>query len=80
MGISFDSPAENRAFAEKNAYPFPLLCDTSREVGLAYRAIDSLEERYPKRFTYVISPEGKIEVAIDTKSPGAQAGQLLQGS
>ena len=38
LGISFDSVEENRAFAEKFDYPFRLLCDTERTVGMAYGA------------------------------------------
>lgn len=77
LGISFDSAEENRAFAEKHALPFPLLCDTTREVGLAYLACDRADEAYAKRFTYVIGPDGTIERAVDTQDPGGQAAALL---
>lgn len=60
LGISFDTPEENRAFAEKFAFNFPLLCDTSREVGLAYGACDSKDAQYAKRITYLIGPDGTI--------------------
>ncbi len=30
LGASFDTPEENKAFAEKFDFPFPLLCDTKR--------------------------------------------------
>jgi peroxiredoxin Q/BCP len=33
-GVSFDSPAKNRAFREKNAFPFDLLCDEDRSVSM----------------------------------------------
>jgi peroxiredoxin Q/BCP len=77
LGISFDSVADNRAFAEKFQFPFPLLSDTSRAVGLAYRACDKASDGYARRFTYVIGPDGRIEQAIDTKDPGGQAAALL---
>ena len=77
LGISFDSAAENRAFAEKFGYTFPLLCDVDRKVGLAYGACKSAKDRYAARLTYVIGPDGKVEQAIDTKDPGAQAKALL---
>lgn len=77
MGISCDSVAENRAFAEKFSYSYPLLCDTTREVSVAYKALDTVQDRYPRRFTYLIGADGRIEDAIDTKDPGAQAGALL---
>jgi thioredoxin-dependent peroxiredoxin len=77
LGISFDTAAENKAFAEKFSYTFPLLCDTTRAVGLAYKACDDAKEQYAKRFTYVIGADGTIEAAIDTKDPGGQAEALL---
>jgi peroxiredoxin Q/BCP len=77
LGISFDSAAENRAFAEKFGYSFPLLCDVERKVGLAYGACKSAKDRYAARLTYVIGADGKVEQAIDTKDPGGQAKALL---
>ena len=77
LGISFDTPEANRAFAEKQGYGFPLLCDTSHEVGLAYGACDSLQDAFPRRYTYVIDAEGRIEQAIDTRDPSGQAAALL---
>jgi peroxiredoxin Q/BCP len=77
LGISFDSVAENRAFAEAQGYTFPLLSDPTRAVGLAYKACDSAQEPYAKRFTYVIGRDGRIEQAIDSKDPGGQAAALL---
>jgi peroxiredoxin Q/BCP len=78
LGISFDTQAENKAFAEKFAYDFPLLCDTERKVGLAYGAAENAKDKYAKRFTYVIGADGKIVQAIDTKDPAGQAAELLK--
>ncbi len=69
--------AANKAFAEKFQYPFRLLSDPDRKVGLAYKACESPKDRYAKRFTYVIGPDGRIEQAIDTQDPGGQAQALL---
>lgn len=77
LGISFDTQEENAAFAEKQGYSFPLLCDTDRAVGLAYGACDDASDAYARRYTYVIDAQGTIEQAIDTKDPGAQAAALL---
>jgi peroxiredoxin Q/BCP len=79
LGISFDTQAENKAFAEKFSYDFPLLCDTERKVGLAYGAAENVKDKYAKRFTYVIGADGRIEQAIDTKDPAGQAAELLKG-
>jgi peroxiredoxin Q/BCP len=78
LGISFDSPDDNRAFAEKFAYPFRLLSDPDRKIALAYGAAKGAQDRYAARYTYVIGPQGRIVEAIDTKDPGGQAAQLLE--
>ena len=77
LGISLDGVDENRAFAEKFGYNFPLLCDTDRGVALAYGAVDSAADQYAARYTFVIGVDGILEQAIDTKSPGDQAATLL---
>ena len=77
LGASFDTVEENRAFAEKFGYTFPLLCDVDHAIGLAYGACTSKKDRYAARITYVIGPDGKIEQAIETKDAGAQAAELL---
>ena len=75
--MSFDSVEKNKAFAEKYDFPFPLLSDPERRMGLAYGAAEQPDDQYARRYTYVIGPDGRIERAIDTKDPGAQAGALL---
>lgn len=77
LGISFDDREANKAFADKYDFPFPLLCDTDRAVGMAYGACAAPTDEYPRRITYVIGPDGRVEEAIDTKDPGAQAGEIL---
>jgi len=46
-------------------------------VALAYKAVDSTADRYARRFTYGIGADGRIEQAIDTKGPAAQAAALV---
>ena len=77
LGVSFDDQAANAAFAEKHGFPYRLLCDTERAMGLAYGACDTATDGYPRRLTFVISPDGKIEEAIETQDPGGQAEALL---
>ena len=63
IGVSFDSVEENRRFAEKFDFPFPLLCDTEKKVGVAYGAADSPNDEYARRIAYVIDEEGKVAQA-----------------
>jgi peroxiredoxin Q/BCP len=59
-GVSFDSTEENKAFAEKFDFNFPLLSDTTRSMGLAYGAAAAADDQYAKRIGVVIAPDGKI--------------------
>ncbi|MCF8723553.1 peroxiredoxin Q/BCP [Nitrospina gracilis] len=65
LGVSLDNEADNKAFAEKFNFPYPLLCDVGREISLAYQAIKSKDDQYASRITYVIDENGKIAEAID---------------
>jgi thioredoxin-dependent peroxiredoxin len=58
--VSFDTPQENAKFAEKFEFPFPLLSDTDRKIGLAYGACDSPKDEYARRIAYVIDENGRI--------------------
>ena len=58
--MSFDSPAENKAFAEKFNFNFPLLSDTDRSIGTAYGAnVDPAKGA--QRVGVVIDENGKIK-------------------
>jgi peroxiredoxin Q/BCP len=58
--VSFDTPADNKAFAEKFSFSYPLICDTDRSIGTAYGAnVDPA--RGAQRVGVVIDPAGKIK-------------------
>jgi peroxiredoxin Q/BCP len=59
LGVSTDGVEANAAFATKNDFPYPLLCDTDRSISLTYGATDSVDGK-AKRITYVIDGEGTI--------------------
>ena len=63
LGVSFDSQEENKAFAEKFDFPYPLLCDTDKSMGIAYGAADDASAGYAKRISYVIDGQGKVQLA-----------------
>jgi thioredoxin-dependent peroxiredoxin len=64
LGVSVDNQSANKAFAEKFSFPYPLLCDEKRTLSLAYHAVESANDEYAKRITYVINETGKITSAI----------------
>lgn len=59
LGISMDSFASNKAFAEKIGVKFPLLSDWKREVTKAYGLYND-ETGYGRRGTFVVDEEGII--------------------
>jgi peroxiredoxin Q/BCP len=76
--VSFDTREENEHFATKFSFPFPLIGDTDRKIGLAYGACDSAKDEYARRIAYVIDEKGKIAQAhpkVDAKTYPQQ--QLL---
>jgi thioredoxin-dependent peroxiredoxin len=60
LGASFDPVSENDAFANKFSFPFKLLSDTKRELGMKYGAAETPTDGYAKRIAYLIGPDGKI--------------------
>ena len=71
LGVSFDTIGENKAFAEKFQFPFQLLCDVDRVIGLAYGACQSQADKNASRIGYLIGTDGKILKAfpkVDAKN------------
>ena len=77
LGISFDTVEDNAAFARKFQFNFPLLCDTTRSVGMAYGACDAPEAGTARRISYVIGTDGKILRAYPKVSAAAHPDQIL---
>jgi peroxiredoxin Q/BCP len=77
LGISFDKPAENKAFKEKFAFPFLLLSDPERKVGMAYGAADAPDAGHAKRISYLIDPQGKIAKVYPAVKPAEHPDQVL---
>ena len=77
LGASFDSVDANAAFARKFNYPFKLLCDVDRKLGLAYGACTDAKAGYASRISYLIDEQGKIKVAYAKVNPGEHPKQVL---
>ena len=77
LGASFDSVEDNRAFAEKFDFPYRLLCDTSRALGMAYGAAAKADDGYAKRISYLIGEDGKILLAYAKVDPKTHLDQIL---
>ena len=75
--MSFDDVDANRMFAEKFRFNYPLICDTSRAIGMAYGLCSSPNEECARRVTIVISPEGIIEQVIRVRHAESHPAKLL---
>ena len=78
LGVSFDSVQDNKAFAEKQKFPYPLLSDPARSVGLPYGAADEAGTGgYAKRIAYIIGTDGKIRNVFPKATPASFVGDIL---
>ena len=77
LGASTDDVVANAKFAEEQDFPYPLLCDTEREICIAYGACESTSDAAAKRVTYVIGPDGTIVQVHDTVDAREHPATLL---
>jgi thioredoxin-dependent peroxiredoxin len=73
VGISPDSPASHKKFADQYDLPIALLSDPTKEVIRKYQAAGIIT----KRISYLISPEGMIERSYPTVNPAKHAEEIL---
>ncbi|MCC7398353.1 MAG: prolyl oligopeptidase family serine peptidase [Planctomycetes bacterium] len=60
LGVSHDPAEANRSFREAQQLPFPLLCDTDRQVSIAYGAAKDKQQRSARRIAFLIDGDGRI--------------------
>jgi peroxiredoxin Q/BCP len=77
LGVSFDTVEENKHFAEKFNFPYPLLSDPTRAMGLQYGAAESPAEKHAKRVAYVIGTDGKIKNVFPKVNTSSFAADVL---
>lgn len=80
LGASFDTPEENKAFADEERFGFRLLSDTDRRVGMRYevtRPEGDEHAAYALRIAYLVDPEGVIRKAYEVTDVNGFAGQVL---
>jgi peroxiredoxin Q/BCP len=77
LGVSFDDVAANAAFAKKFDFPFKLLCDVDRRIGMAYGACTDQKAGYASRISYLIDEQGKIAAVYPKVSPAEHPKQVL---
>jgi peroxiredoxin Q/BCP len=67
----------NAAFAAKNKFAFPLLCDCDRTLALAYGACADAKAPYPNRVSFLIDEQGRIARVYDRVNPRDHPASVL---
>ena len=68
VGASFDTPEDNKQFADAEGFPYRLLSDRDRSVGQAYGVAKGHGEQYadfPRRRSFLIDPDGVVRKIYD---------------
>ncbi len=76
LGISFDAPADNRAFRDKLGFPYDLLSDQRGTASVAYGAA-AADAAKASRVSVLIGPDGNIAQAYAQVTPGEHPDQVL---
>ena len=80
LGISYDTPADNKSFAEAQGFPYRLLSDEDRSVSQVYGAAKGPDEKwpdFPRRISYLIGPDQRIVRAYEVGDVNTHPQQVL---
>lgn len=77
LGVSVDTVEENRAFADKFEFTYPLLCDTSRDISVKYGAADGPDAKSARRISYLIDPGGNVAAVYGQVKPDRHPAEVL---
>jgi len=81
IGVSFDTPADNKAFADAQEFGYPLLSDVDQSVGRSYDVVRHTDDQYaefPMRVSYLIDPGGVIRRSYVVADVAGHAGHVLE--
>jgi thioredoxin-dependent peroxiredoxin len=77
LGVSFDTPAANKAFVDAERFPFRLLSDTDRTLAVAVGAADTATEPVARRISYLVGPDGRVRAVYGAVVPATHARDVL---
>jgi peroxiredoxin len=78
VGVSFDSPAANLAWAQAEGFPYELWSDESRELAEYYSAVRSPTQGFCDRVTKLLDCEGVLQLEyVSGISVGAHPAEVL---
>lgn len=74
--MSFDSTEANKAFRDKQAFPYDLLSDLDKSASIAYGVATAEDPRTPRR-SVLIAPDGRIAASYATVKPADHPDRVL---
>lgn len=77
VGVSFDDPDTNDAWAEEEAYLFELWTDDDKTLALAYGAASSASASFASRITVLLDENGDLLLEYLSVSPSGHADEVL---
>jgi thioredoxin-dependent peroxiredoxin len=77
LGVSFDAPADNKTFVEREHFPFRLLSDADRALAVAIGAADSPSQPVARRISYLVGADGKVRAVYANVTPATHAKDVL---
>ena len=80
LGISVDSVADHKAFAEKHGLPFTLLADPTKAVTKEYGVLKTYMGvmEMARRDTYIIDPQGRVAKHYESVDPDGHSKVVLE--
>ena len=80
LGVSFDTPEANKAFADAQGFPYRLLADQDRSVGAAYgvkKGADEPGADFARRHSFLIDPVGAVRRVYEVTDVATHPQQVL---
>ena len=81
IGVSFDSVADQKKFAEDEGFPYQLLSDPDGSAASKYGVL-SPDGAYARRITFVIDAKGvlrHVDQKVDVRKHGDDLFELIEG-
>jgi peroxiredoxin Q/BCP len=80
LGVSVDSVADHKAFAEKHGLPFTLLADPTKAVTKEYGVLKTYMGvmEMARRDTYIIDPQGRVAKHYESVNPDGHSKVVLE--
>lgn len=78
VGVSFDSPEKNQAWAEREGFEFELWTDTDKTLAVHYGAASSTSAFVPDRITKILDRNGDLVLEYLGVSVGTHPALVLE--